>query len=141
MSEDVLSDDQLKLEFETPQFLHSLFANDPREVRYAAELDEFIDKCLADLAKAAGTPLPMPLRSFGRWILEFPTHYNDLHVDPRLRLGRPRVVVPVDKGIGSVVFLAKNLWVESLRSGPRFDALLKRVGHPSMWSPEATQLD
>ena len=47
----------------------------------------------------------------------------------------------VDKGIGSVVFLAKNLWVESLRSGPRFDALLKRVGHPSMWSPEATQLD
>jgi hypothetical protein len=101
----------------------------------------WVDKCLADLAKAAGTPLPMPLRSFGRWILEFPTHYNDLHVDPRLRLGRPRVVVPVDKGIGSVVFLAKNLWVESLRSGPRFDALLNRVGHPPMRSSEATQLD
>ena len=25
---------QLKLEFETPQFLHSLFANDPLELRY-----------------------------------------------------------------------------------------------------------
>ena len=37
MSEDVLADGQLKLEFETPQFLHSLFANDLREVRYAAE--------------------------------------------------------------------------------------------------------
>ena len=47
----------------------------------------------------------------------------------------------VDKGIGSVVFLAKNLWVESLRSGPRFDALLNRVGHPPMRSSEATQLD
>lgn len=39
----------------------------------------WVDKCLADLAKAAGTPLPMPLRAFGRRILEFPTHYNDLH--------------------------------------------------------------
>jgi hypothetical protein len=47
----------------------------------------------------------------------------------------------VDKGIASVVFLAKNLWAESLRSGPRFDALLNRVGHPSMRSSEATQLD
>ncbi len=47
----------------------------------------------------------------------------------------------VDKGIGSVVFLAKNLWVEALRSGPRFDALLNRVAHPSMRSFEATQFD
>jgi len=37
MSEEAVPDDQLKLEFETPQFLHSLFANDAREVRYAEE--------------------------------------------------------------------------------------------------------
>lgn len=37
MSEEVVSDDQLKLEFETPQFLHSLFANDAREMRYLEE--------------------------------------------------------------------------------------------------------
>ncbi|MFM1558633.1 MAG: PhoH family protein [Roseibacillus sp.] len=37
MSEEAVPDDQLKLEFETPQFLHSLFANDPREVRYLEE--------------------------------------------------------------------------------------------------------
>ena len=30
-------DDQLKLEFETPQFLHSLFANEPREITYIEE--------------------------------------------------------------------------------------------------------
>ena len=37
MSEQAVQDEQLKLEFETPQFLHSLFANDPREVRYLEE--------------------------------------------------------------------------------------------------------
>ena len=34
MSSPIVPDDQLKLEFETPHFLHSLFANDPREVSY-----------------------------------------------------------------------------------------------------------
>ncbi len=34
MSSPAVPDDQLKLEFETPQFLHSLFANDPKEVNY-----------------------------------------------------------------------------------------------------------
>lgn len=34
MSDTESSERQLKLEFETPQFLHSLFANDPRELRY-----------------------------------------------------------------------------------------------------------
>ena len=37
MSEHAVQEDQLKLEFETPHFLHSLFANDPREVRYVEE--------------------------------------------------------------------------------------------------------
>lgn len=34
MSSPAVPEDQLKLEFETPQFLHSLFANDPKEVSY-----------------------------------------------------------------------------------------------------------
>ena len=34
MPDPAAPDDQLKLEFETPQFLHSLFANDPREITY-----------------------------------------------------------------------------------------------------------
>ena len=34
MSESESLQTQLKLEFETPQFLHSLFANNPRELRY-----------------------------------------------------------------------------------------------------------
>ena len=37
MPEEANRSDQLKLEFETPQFLHSLFANDPRELHYAQE--------------------------------------------------------------------------------------------------------
>ena len=39
----------------------------------------WVDKALADLSRAAGAPLPTPLRSFGRRVLEFPTCYNDLH--------------------------------------------------------------
>lgn len=41
------------------------------------------DRTLADLSKAAGTPRPAPLRAFGRRILEFPTHYHDLHAMAR----------------------------------------------------------
>ncbi|MDA0766052.1 MAG: PhoH family protein [Verrucomicrobia bacterium] len=37
MSESGSSEDQLKLEFETPQFLQSLFANDFKELRYLEE--------------------------------------------------------------------------------------------------------
>ncbi len=37
MSEASGHDDQLKLEFETPQFLHSLFANNPKEIGYVEE--------------------------------------------------------------------------------------------------------
>ena len=52
-------------------------------VRHAMDDHEYgvswVDRTLADLSKAAGTPLPGPLRAFGRRILEFPTHYHDLH--------------------------------------------------------------
>jgi len=37
MSERSDPDNQLKLEFETPQFLHSLFANNPKEIGYVEE--------------------------------------------------------------------------------------------------------
>jgi phosphate starvation-inducible PhoH-like protein len=37
MMEDAGSGNQLRLEFESPQFLHELFANDPRELRYAED--------------------------------------------------------------------------------------------------------
>ena len=39
----------------------------------------WVDRALADLAKAAGAQLPLPLRSFARRIFEFPVHYTDLH--------------------------------------------------------------
>ena len=39
----------------------------------------WVDKTLADLGKAAGAPLVGPLRAFARRVLEFPTHYYDLH--------------------------------------------------------------
>ena len=37
------------------------------------------DRVLADLTRAAGARLPLPLRAFGRRILEFPVHYTTLH--------------------------------------------------------------
>ncbi len=43
----------------------------------------WVDRTLADLSKAAGTPLPGPLRAFARRVLEFPTHYHDLHAMAR----------------------------------------------------------
>jgi len=39
----------------------------------------WVDRTLADLGRAAGTPLPPALRGFGRRVLEFPSHYDDLH--------------------------------------------------------------
>ncbi len=39
----------------------------------------WVDRTLADLTRAAGRPLPLPLRTFARRILEFPSYYNDLH--------------------------------------------------------------
>ncbi len=39
----------------------------------------WVDGALAELARAAGRRLPRPLRSFGRRVLEFPSHYTSLH--------------------------------------------------------------
>ena len=38
----------------------------------------WVDGALADLGRAAGAPLPAPLRGFARRILEFPLHYTTL---------------------------------------------------------------
>ncbi|MGE0160415.1 MAG: helix-turn-helix domain-containing protein [Gemmatimonadales bacterium] len=39
----------------------------------------WVDAALADLSRAAGSRLPLPLRSFARRVLEFPTRYTSLH--------------------------------------------------------------
>jgi AraC-like DNA-binding protein len=39
----------------------------------------WVDAALADLSRAAGARLPLPLRSFARRVLEFPTRYTSLH--------------------------------------------------------------
>lgn len=39
----------------------------------------WVDSALADLSRAAGARLPVPLRGFARRILEFPSHYTTLH--------------------------------------------------------------
>ena len=62
----------------------------PPRVEYAAhrltqllpartEPPTWVDRALADLARAAGARLPMALRSVGRRVMEFPSHYADLH--------------------------------------------------------------
>jgi len=39
----------------------------------------WVDRALADLSRASGRRLPMPLRAFGRRVLEFPSYYTSLH--------------------------------------------------------------
>jgi len=39
----------------------------------------WVDRTLGDMGRAAGGPLPLPLRAFARRVLEFPSHYSDLH--------------------------------------------------------------
>jgi AraC-like DNA-binding protein len=39
----------------------------------------WVDAALADLSRAAGARLPLPLRAFARRIMEFPTCYRSLH--------------------------------------------------------------
>jgi AraC-like DNA-binding protein len=39
----------------------------------------WVDAALADLSRAAGARLPLPLRAFARRVLEFPTLYTTLH--------------------------------------------------------------
>src|SRR5690606_33654902 len=62
----------------------------PTRVEYAAERitqllprraepATWVDRALADLARAAGARLPAALRTIGRRVMEFPSHYADLH--------------------------------------------------------------
>jgi AraC-like DNA-binding protein len=39
----------------------------------------WVDSALADMGRAAGTPLPPTLRGFARRVFEFPSHYTSLH--------------------------------------------------------------
>jgi len=39
----------------------------------------WVDRTLGELGRAAGAPLPPPLRGFARRVMEFPSHYDDLH--------------------------------------------------------------
>jgi AraC-like DNA-binding protein len=39
----------------------------------------WVDSALADLSRAAGMPLPSPLRGFARRVFEFPSRYTSLH--------------------------------------------------------------
>ena len=39
----------------------------------------------------------------------------------------------IDRGMGAVVFFASiGVWDDRMRADPRFDALLERIGHPTM---------
>jgi hypothetical protein len=39
----------------------------------------------------------------------------------------------IDRSLGAVVFLSGNpVWKTEIRADPRFDALLERIGHPTM---------
>lgn len=46
--------------------------------RRAAEVT-WVDRTLADMGRAGGTSLPRAMRGFARRVLEFPSHYDDLH--------------------------------------------------------------
>lgn len=48
-------------------------------VRREAWEVSWVDRALSDLGRAAGMPLPPALRGFGRRVMEFPSHYDDLH--------------------------------------------------------------
>ncbi len=48
-------------------------------VEPSAADSNWVDAALADLSRAAGARLPLPLRAFARRVMEFPTHYTSLH--------------------------------------------------------------
>lgn len=39
----------------------------------------WVDRTLGELGRLTGKPLPSGLRAFGRRVMEFPSHYDDLH--------------------------------------------------------------
>lgn len=48
-------------------------------VEDAAMRVTWVDRTLGDLGRATGAPLPPALHGFARRVLEFPSHYDDLH--------------------------------------------------------------
>lgn len=60
-----------KLDFLTER-LHGLIERSAPEASW-------VDAALADLSRAAGARLPLPLRAFARRVLEFPLHYTTLY--------------------------------------------------------------
>ncbi len=60
-----------RVEFLTGQLRH-LVARESSDTTW-------VDRALGDLGRAAGAALPIQLRAFARRILEFPSHYRDLH--------------------------------------------------------------
>jgi AraC-like DNA-binding protein len=60
-----------KLDFVTRR-LHGLIERSAQEASW-------VDTALADLSRAAGARLPLPLRAFARRVLEFPLHYTTLY--------------------------------------------------------------
>ena len=48
-------------------------------IERSAQEGSWVDAALADLSRAAGARLPLPLRTFTRRVLEFPIHYTTLH--------------------------------------------------------------
>jgi AraC-like DNA-binding protein len=49
-------------------------------IERSAQEVTWVDRALADLTRAAGARLPVPLRAFARRVMEFPTHYTRLQV-------------------------------------------------------------
>lgn len=48
-------------------------------VEQEARADSWVDRALGDLGRAVGSPLPSALKGFARRVMEFPSHYDDLH--------------------------------------------------------------
>ena len=48
-------------------------------VEATAQDRSWVDVTLAELSRATGRRLPLPVRSFARRVLEFPSHYTSLH--------------------------------------------------------------
>jgi len=48
-------------------------------VERSAHDASWVDAAIADLSRAAGARLPLPLRAFARRVLEFPIHYTSLY--------------------------------------------------------------
>lgn len=64
-------------ELPTPRLAHLTRRLQGLTERTAGE-GTWVDSAFADLSRAAGRPLPVPLRAFARRVLEFPSRYTSL---------------------------------------------------------------